>query len=111
MYNSIHDFLPGSVFIIGSHAWSLAINIGQYEDVRVYIKVPDRFYKIYFTEDHKTSSVTYLHCIFKGLHRSHKLAPYKHGMNIEDISFLSYFLSTPGLAHLQKHEPFRIHFK
>ena len=102
-----------------------------------FIKVPDQFHKMYFTEDNminpwggieamlthslslefnipsahspmmssrevmdlevgiveprkapETSSVTYLHCILKGLHKSPKLVPFDKGLNVEDISCL-----------------------
>jgi hypothetical protein len=36
----------------------------------------------------ETSSVTYLHCILKGLHKSPKLVPFEKGLNVEDISCL-----------------------
>lgn len=36
----------------------------------------------------ETSSVTYLHCIIKGLHKSPKLTTYYNGLNVEDISCL-----------------------
>ncbi|HZW40403.1 MAG TPA: DUF3326 domain-containing protein [Ignavibacteriaceae bacterium] len=36
----------------------------------------------------ETSSLTYLHCILKGLHKSPKLVPYGKGLNVEDISCL-----------------------
>jgi hypothetical protein len=36
----------------------------------------------------ETSSVTYLHCILKGLHKSPKLVPFDKGLNVEDISCL-----------------------
>jgi hypothetical protein len=102
-----------------------------------FIKVPDQFHKMYFTEDNminpwggieamlthslslefnipsahspmmssrevmglevgiveprkapETSSVTYLHCILKGLHKSPKLVPFDKGLNVENISCL-----------------------
>jgi hypothetical protein len=102
-----------------------------------FIKVPDQFHKMYFTEDNminpwggieamlthslslefnipsahspmmssrevmdtevgiveprkapETSSVTYLHCILKGLHKSPKLVAFDKGLNVEDISCL-----------------------
>ena len=102
-----------------------------------FIKVPDQFHKMYFSEDNminpwggieamlthslslefnipsahspmmssrevmdlevgiveprkapETSSVTYLHCILKGLHKSPKLVPFDKGLNVEDISCL-----------------------
>ncbi|MDO9341219.1 MAG: DUF3326 domain-containing protein, partial [Bacteroidales bacterium] len=102
-----------------------------------FIKVPDQFHKMYFTEDNminpwggieamlthslslefnipsahspmmssreimdlevgiveprkapETSSVTYLHCILKGLHKSPRLVPFDKGLNVEDISCL-----------------------
>jgi len=36
----------------------------------------------------ETSSVTYLHCILKGLHKSPKIVSYDKGLNIEDVSCL-----------------------
>ena len=36
----------------------------------------------------ETSSVTYLHCILKGLHKSPKIVSYDKGLNAEDISCL-----------------------
>ncbi|MCH8126906.1 DUF3326 domain-containing protein [candidate division KSB1 bacterium] len=36
----------------------------------------------------ETSSVTYLHCILKGLHKSPKIVSYDKGLNVEDISCL-----------------------
>jgi hypothetical protein len=36
----------------------------------------------------ETSSVTYLHCILKGLHKSPRLVPFDKGLNVEDISCL-----------------------
>ncbi len=36
----------------------------------------------------ETASVTYLHCILKGLHKSPKLVSYNKGFNVEDISCL-----------------------
>ncbi len=36
----------------------------------------------------ETSSMTYLHCILKGLHKSPKIVPYNKGLNVEDISCL-----------------------
>jgi len=36
----------------------------------------------------ETSSVSYLHCILKGLHKSPKIVPYNKGLNAEDISCL-----------------------
>jgi hypothetical protein len=102
-----------------------------------FIKVPDQFHKMYFSEDNminpwggieamlthslslefnipsahapmmssrevmdlevgiveprkapETSSVTYLHCILKGLHKSPRLVPFDKGLNVEDISCL-----------------------
>ena len=102
-----------------------------------FIKVPDQFHKMYFTEDDminpwggieamlthsislefnipsahspmmssrevmdlevgiveprkapETSSVTYLHCILKGLYKSPRLVPFDKGLNVEDISCL-----------------------
>lgn len=36
----------------------------------------------------ETSSMTYLHCILKGLHKSPKIVPYEKGLNAENISCL-----------------------
>lgn len=36
----------------------------------------------------ETSSVTYLHCVLKGLHKSPKIVSYDKGLNAEDISCL-----------------------
>ena len=36
----------------------------------------------------ETSSMTYLHCILKGLHKSPQIVPYDKGLNAEDISCL-----------------------
>lgn len=36
----------------------------------------------------ETSSVTYLHCILKGLHRSPRITSYEKGLNVENISCL-----------------------
>ncbi len=36
----------------------------------------------------ETSSVTYLHCILKGLHKSPKIVSYDKGLNVEDVSCL-----------------------
>ena len=34
----------------------------------------------------ETSSVTYLHCILKGLHRAPRIVPFDKGLTLEDIS-------------------------
>ena len=48
----------------------------------------------------ETSSVTYLHCILKGLHKSPKIVSYDKGLNAEDISCLIIPYGCVGLPTL-----------
>lgn len=56
----------------------------------------------------ETSSVTYLHCILKGLHKSPKIVSYDKGLNAEDISCLIIpdgCIGLPTLAALEQGIP------
>lgn len=46
----------------------------------------------------ETASITYLHCILKGLAKSPKIMDYHHGFNVENISCLIQPLNCIGMA-------------
>ncbi len=56
----------------------------------------------------ETSSVTYLHCILKGLHRAPRIVPFDKGLTLEDISCLIIpdgCIGLPVLACLENNIP------
>jgi len=56
----------------------------------------------------ETASVTYLHCILKGLHRSPKIVPSNQGLTVEDVSCLIIpdgCVGLPTLACLEQNIP------
>ena len=56
----------------------------------------------------ETSSVSYLHCILKGLHKSPQIVSYNKGLNAEDISCLIIpdgCIGLPTLAALENGIP------
>jgi hypothetical protein len=56
----------------------------------------------------ETASVTYLHCILKGLHKSPRITEYNDGLSVSDISCLiipDKCLSLPVLACLEQGIP------
>ncbi len=56
----------------------------------------------------ESSSITYLHCILKGLHKSPKIVPFENGLNVEDISCLLIpdgCVGLPTLAAIEQNIP------
>lgn len=56
----------------------------------------------------ETASVTYLHCVLKGLHKSPKITSYNEGLNVESISCIvipDKCLGLPTLACLEQGIP------
>jgi hypothetical protein len=73
-----------------THSLSLEFNIPSAHPSMMFSR-EDMDLEVGIVEPRKapeTSSVTYLHYILKGLHKSPKLVPFEKGLNVEDISCL-----------------------